>query len=106
MQPPGPRLQAGWCVLTEDVGGAQDGTARLAPWQPAGRAVLPLQTEAPGSSLCPAEQASWPECWDQTLVMCLGVPGSWFHAEPRRMSWRRYIHAGRVVYPLVFPVSP
>ena len=50
---PDPRLQAGWCILTEDVGGAQDGTACLAPWQPAGWAVLPLQMEAPGSSLWP-----------------------------------------------------
>ena len=56
--------------------------------------------------VAPQSQASWPECWDQTLVMCLGVPGSWFHTEPRRMSWRSYIHPGQVLYPLVFPVSP
>lgn len=58
------------------AGGAQDGTAPLAPWQLAGGWSFLCRQRPQAPPVSPQSQASRPECWNQTLVMCLGVPGS------------------------------
>lgn len=73
---PDPQLQAGRGDLMEDAGGAQDGAAPLAPWQLAGGWSFLCRQRPQAPPVSPQSQASWPECWDQTLVMCLRVPGS------------------------------